>query len=92
MRCDKYNSKNVVAKSSQKIWIGFLLAIVMANYIFQPSDLTSLIIGIAEGAIVVLFYNKLKSKEYNCGNCGNTWSYLGINDKWTSWRKLIVIL
>ncbi len=84
MRCDKYNSKNVVAKSSQKIWIGFLLAIVMANYIFQPSDLASLIIGIVIGAVVVLFYNKLKSKEYYCSNCGNTWLEQGIYDKWKS--------
>jgi hypothetical protein len=87
MSYDKCNSKNIVAKSSQKIWIGFLLAIVMANYIFQPSDLINLIIGIAVGAIVVLFHNKLKSKEYYYGNCGNTWSDLVINDKWTSWRK-----
>jgi ribosomal protein L37AE/L43A len=84
MRCDKCNSENVVAKSSQKIWIVFLLAIVMANYIFQPSDLASLIVGIVIGAVVVLFYNKLKSKEYYCSNCGNTWLEQGIYDKWKS--------
>ncbi len=71
MRC---NSKNVSAQKSQSVWVGYVLAFLVAYFGFQTGSLSSIIITLGIGATIIIFYKKWINKKYYCNECKKSWT------------------
>lgn len=79
MRCNRCNSKNISTKRTQSIWIGYLLAFLIAYYGFQTGDIMSILITLGIGFAIVFFYKKWVNKKHNCNDCENQWTTGGFD-------------
>ncbi|GGE15626.1 hypothetical protein GCM10010831_16190 [Psychroflexus salis] len=74
MRCIRCNSENVSSKTSQSVWIGYLIALAVIYYGFQSGEISSILITIGIGAAIVFFYKKWINIKYYCNDCSKNWT------------------
>jgi hypothetical protein len=79
MKCGRCNSKNVSSQTSQSVWIGYLLAIVVVSVGFQTGDVYSVLAAFIIGAAIVFFYKKWVNKKYYCNDCEKSWTEGGFD-------------
>lgn len=81
MRCKKCNSGNVSQEKKRSVFMGYFLGgigIISAFLkLLTGGDFFTAVVIIIISSLIILFYKKWTAIQYDCNNCGHSWTSTG---------------